>query len=420
MGTATIDIYDPDWYVDGDFHATFAELRAQRSGALAGHARRARLLGRHAPPGRRDRRPQPRGLLGVARRGGARGPRTGATRGHAADDARHGSAAPHALPASTRPALHPERDRHDGAADPGDLPRHPRARRRQGRGRLHQRGRRAAAGAGDRPGHGPAARGHRQAAALGRGAGQRPGRRGHRRLRHQRRQHGDGDVRDRPRRRAAAAAADRRHLRPAARHRVRGRPADGRHRARQLLRAARHRRQRHDEDDDVDRPVPAADPSRSAAGAARRPVADAGRGRGDAALLQSVALLPAHRDTRRRARRQADQGRRQGGDDVHLGQPRRRRCSPTPRRSTPPAPRTRTSRSASAATSASACTSPGWRRGSSSRSSSTRSPRSSCATRRCASAATSTTATSGCRCASPADRRPTRARRSAARPAGRR
>ena len=29
MGTATsIDIYNPDWYVDGDFHAAFAELRA--------------------------------------------------------------------------------------------------------------------------------------------------------------------------------------------------------------------------------------------------------------------------------------------------------------------------------------------------------------------------------------------------------
>ena len=70
-----------------------------------------------------------------------------------------------------------------------------------------------------------------------------------------------------------------------------------------------------------------------------------------------------------------DRRRRQGGDVLHVGQPRRGRVRRPARVRHPPRTRTRTCRSASPSTSASACTSPGSRAGCSSRSCSRRSRR---------------------------------------------
>ena len=81
-----------------------------------------------------------------------------------------------------------------------------------------------------------------------------------------------------------------------------GRPMT-RRRLRQLLRAARHRRQRHDQDDAVLGPVGAAGAPRPARRAARRPGLCPGRGRGDPALGEPAALLPPHRHRRHRAAR---------------------------------------------------------------------------------------------------------------------
>ena len=94
-------------------------------------------------------------------------------------------------------------------------------------------------------------------------------------------------------RRRAGAAAGRPHDADP-RRRLR-RHADDRHRLRQLLRAARHRRQRHDQDDAVVRPARAAPAPRPARRAAGRSVAHPRRGRGDPALGQPAALLPPHR-----------------------------------------------------------------------------------------------------------------------------
>ena len=77
------------------------------------------------------------------------------------------------------------------------------------------------------------------------------------------------------------------------------------------------------------------DQLRAAAGAAR---ADPGRGRGVPALGLAGLPLPPHRHPRRRARRQADQGGRQGRHVVRLRQPRRGRLRAIPTTSTSPAP----------------------------------------------------------------------------------
>ena len=73
------------------------------------------------------------------------------------------------------------------------------------------------------------------------------------------------------------------------------------------------------------------------------------------------------------APRRADQGRRQGRDDLHVGEPRRGRVRRPRSASTSAAARTRTCRSASPSTSASACTSRGSKARCSSRSCSRRS-----------------------------------------------
>ena len=99
-----------------------------------------------------------------------------------------------------------------------------------------------------------------------------------------------------------AGGAARRPHHAAARDRLQ-RPLHDRHRLRQLLRAARHRGQRHHEDDAVVGPAGAARPSRPARRAARRSGAHPGRGRGDPALREPAALLPAHGHRRHRAAR---------------------------------------------------------------------------------------------------------------------
>ena len=96
--------------------------------------------------------------------------------------------------------------------------------------------------------------------------------------------------------------------------------------------------------------------------ARRRPDADPGRGRGDAALEHARHAHGAHRDGRHRDPRQAHRGGRPGRDAVRLGQPRRgglrRRLRGI---QGDPSSRTRTSRSAAASTPASGRSWPGWR-----------------------------------------------------------
>ena len=174
----------------------------------------------------------------------------------------------------------------------------------------------------------------------------------------------------------AGGAARRPHVADP-RHGVRRR-ADDRHRVRQLLRAARHRRQRHHQDDALlgaaraARSTPTSWPScaptrRSIPGA----VEEILRWANPLHYFRRTATA----DTELARRR--DRGRRQGGDVLHVGQPRRGRVRRPAARSTSTATRTRTCRSASPSTSASACTWPGSRGACSSRSCSPRSRRSS-------------------------------------------
>ena len=66
-------------------------------------------------------------------------------------------------------------------------------------------------------------------------------------------------------------------------------------------------------------------------------------GGGDPPVAQPAALLPAHGHRGHRAERHADRGRRQGGDVLHVGQPRREGLRRQPGRSTSTAARTRSS-----------------------------------------------------------------------------
>ncbi len=100
----------------------------------------------------------------------------------------------------------------------------------------------------------------------------------------------------------------------------------------------------------------------AAPAADRRPIAHAGRGRGDAALGFAADLLPAHRDARHGGPRPAHPRRREGGHVLPLGESRRGRVRERRHASTSAAIRTRTWRSAAAATtSASAPAWRGWR-----------------------------------------------------------
>ena len=101
------------------------------------------------------------------------------------------------------------------------------------------------------------------------------------------------------------------------------------------------------------------------------------------------------------SRGDGDRRRRQGGDVLHVGQPRRGGVRRPAALRHPSVARTRTSRSASPSTSASACTWPGSRAGCSSRSCSRAFPRHRAGRRsRCGCGRTSTTGFASCRCAS--------------------
>ena len=183
----------------------------------------------------------------------------------------------------------------------------------------------------------------------------------------------DGHVRDGVRRRPPADASPRAtSWTSSSASTFAGRHLD-RRRHRQPARADGHRRQRHHGDDDRRGHLGPAPAPRAAGRAAGRPVADPRRGRGDPALAQPAALLPAHRHRGHRAQRHADRGGRQGGDVLHVGQPRREGLRRPASASTSTATRTPSCRSGSASTSASASTWPASRAGCSSRSCSPRS-----------------------------------------------
>ena len=83
------------------------------------------------------------------------------------------------------------------------------------------------------------------------------------------------------------------------------------------------RRQRLDQGDLLQRHARADGRPRAARAAARRPLADPGRGRGVAAHVPRLRALPPHRDRRHRAARPEDQGGREGGHVVRVLEPRR-------------------------------------------------------------------------------------------------
>ncbi len=165
---------------------------------------------------------------------------------------------------------------------------------------------------------------------------------------------------------------------------------DDRRRLRQLLRAAGHRGQRHDEDDAVVRParvacsIPTNSPS-----CATDPSLMPGCGRRGSAVGQPAPLLPPHDDGRHRARRSRPVP---AGDKVAMYYSSANRDEDGLRRlrrpSTSTATRIRTSPSGSPSTSVSAFTSHVSRGGSSSRSCSARSARSSSPVTRSGSART--------------------------------
>ena len=103
---------DPDGYLDGVPHETFAYLRRDAPVLLARRAGRARLLG--GDPLRRRRRRQPRHR---ARSPPSAAPRcscdadAGGARAVAADDAQHGPARAHPLRKLGQPGLHAAHDR---------------------------------------------------------------------------------------------------------------------------------------------------------------------------------------------------------------------------------------------------------------------------------------------------------------------
>jgi hypothetical protein len=113
-------------------------------------------------------------------------------------------------------------------------------------------------------------------------------------------------------------------------------------------------------------------------------------GGGDPAMGQPSALLPAHGHGRYRAARHAYPGRGQGGDVVHVGQPRRGRLRRPPTLRHPPPPQPAPELRHRPTFLPRGALWPGWRVGCSSTSFSPRSPLSSRPARRSVSAPTST------------------------------
>ena len=194
--------------------------------------------------------------------------------------------------------------------DPRHLPRDQRSGARAGRRRVRARRRHAAADPDRGRADGVAQGRLAPDPALGRDEHERPGprhrrrgERGHRRglvVRVGWRRHdAHGDLRDAVRRAAPHRGAPRRPHVAHPRQQLRRRP-DDRPRFRHLLRAVGHRGQRHHQDDAVVGRARAAPAPRAARRGARRSLAPPGRGRGDPALREPAALLPAHRHRRHR------------------------------------------------------------------------------------------------------------------------
>ena len=141
---------------------------------------------------------------------------------------------------------------------------------------------------------------------------------------------------DRTRGQAATPGTARRPDVADARGRI-GRRGDERHRVGKLLRPTRDRRERHDARDVRHRVCALLEHPDSSPSALRTSLSYRARSR-RSSLRESAALLPSDRDRRHLARWGKDRGRRQGCDDVHIGEPRRSRV----RRSTavrhPPRP----------------------------------------------------------------------------------
>ena len=150
---------------------------------LAGHARRARLLGGAHPRRPHRRRPRAGALLGERGWRRAREPRRGEPRADAGDAAGDGPAAARRLPAAAGAELQGARHRRPRGPDPHHLPGDHGHRTRSGRRRLRARRRHAAPEPGGRRAHGPPAGGLGPDPALGGEEHERPGSRHRRRRR---------------------------------------------------------------------------------------------------------------------------------------------------------------------------------------------------------------------------------------------
>ena len=152
MELSDIDLTDAEAYVDAVPHEWFAFLRKQRPRLVARGDRRPRLLVRDQVRRLRGRQPGVRHLLLGPQGHLHLGPPRRGHRAAEADDAQHGPAAAHPVPAAREQGLHPPDHRPARGEDPPDGRRHHRRRHREGRGRLrHRHRRRAPAGGHRRP-----------------------------------------------------------------------------------------------------------------------------------------------------------------------------------------------------------------------------------------------------------------------------